>query len=101
MTKPNAQLAARYSVARTDSGQDFVLTESSTKIIKKLSQRKGIQYGDLSRATDIPESTLMVYAQRMQRAGLVTRSQQLVHSRYRTFLYLAQGVKVNTNTRRI
>lgn len=101
MTANNRTLADRYTIARTDSGKDFILTKASTTVINALSQRSGRSYQDLSRITGLPVNTLMVYAQRMESAGLVNRSQVMQRSRMRTLVYLAQGVSINYNTGRI
>lgn len=101
MTAHSRQLADRYTIARTEQGAEFILTKASTTVINALSKRAGRSYQDLSRITGIPVNTLMVYAQRMESAGLVNRSQVMQQSRLRTLVFLAQGVSINYNTGRI
>lgn len=93
--------ADRYTIATTDAGKDFILTKASTTVINALSQHHGRSYQDLSRITGLPVNTLMVYAQRMEGAGLVNRSQVMQRSRLRTLVFLAQGVSINYDTGRI
>lgn len=101
MTAHTRQLADRYTIASTEAGKDFILTKASTTVINALSQRNGRSYQDLSRITGLAVNTLMVYAQRMEGAGLVSRSQVMQRSRLRTLVFLAQGVSINYNTGRI
>ena len=101
MTAHNRPLADRYTIARTEAGNEFILTKASTTVINALSRRSGRSYQDLSRITGLPVNTLMVYAQRMEGAGLVNRSQVMQRSRLRTLVFLAQGVSINYNTGRI
>lgn len=101
MTAHSRQLAERYTIARTEKGAEFILTKASTTVINALSKRAGRSYQDLSRITGIPVNTLMVYAQRMENAGLVNRSKVEQRGVLRTALFLAQGVSINYNTCRI
>ena len=101
MTNSATKLAARYTVGKGAKGRLFILTHLSARIVSYVTNNPDQSYAQTSLDLDIPINSLMVYAQRLEMAGLVKRRKLIEGTRTYTGLRMAQKVKIDCNVKRI
>ncbi len=90
----------QQAVATDTKGTVYLLTPISKRMLQHLAEHGETTYSDLSAALQVPTGTLMVYGQRLDECGLITREPWIVDDNPRptTFLNLKVDLKFDVKT---
>lgn len=87
-------------MARTESGRLVCMSATAMTVLRAVMQHPGCSYAELEVHTGVPMASLMVYAQRLDAAGLVDRLPHRDSSRFR-MLVVREGVDVDLKVSRV
>lgn len=76
----------------------YIVAPTTFSVLEYLQGRDYALYADIATHTKIPLNTLYVFVDRLYRHGLVNKRMEIVASRKRTVLVLAQDVCLTTPT---
>ena len=95
-----APMAQRYRIALVGD-EAIVLTKATWRILKLVAMHPEISYREIVDATGLRLNTLMVYAQRLHRAGLVQKGEVYVESRMHRTLTIRKNVMLDVKVRHL
>lgn len=102
MANADEKLADRYMVAEDSEGGLYILTRTSARIVEYVTHHPLRTYSEVSSELEIPVSSLMVYAMRLDNAGILQRY-PLIDSDGRQYvgLCMRRGLEIKQNVTRI
>lgn len=90
----------RLKVARTESGRLVCMSRTAMRVLSAVRDHPESTYTELERHTGVASACLMVYAQRLEEAKLITRKPHRDNPRQR-MLVLREGVDLDLEVIRI